>query len=123
VVRILWVKGLSAKGIHEEMFHIYGGKCLSRKAFHNCVDEFSQERSKVPDDARPGGPVDIAIEAAVHREEELIRADRRITIDSVTTALGRPHGLAYSVMHYRLKFRKVCARWVPRELKERTKIN
>jgi hypothetical protein len=38
--------------------------------------------------------------------EELIRADRRITIDSVATALGRSYGFAYSKMHDRLKFRK-----------------
>jgi hypothetical protein len=55
--------------------------------------------------------------------EELIRADRRITIGSVATALGCSHGLAYSIMHDRLKFRKVCSRWVPRELKDREKIN
>jgi hypothetical protein len=39
----------------------------------------------------------------------LIRADRKITTDSVATALGCSHGLAYSIMHDRLKFRKVCA--------------
>jgi hypothetical protein len=32
VVRILWAKGLNANDIHEEMFPVYGGKCLSRKA-------------------------------------------------------------------------------------------
>jgi hypothetical protein len=55
--------------------------------------------------------------------DELIRADRKITIDSVATALECSHGLAYSMMHDRLKFRKVCARWVPRELKDQEKIN
>jgi hypothetical protein len=55
--------------------------------------------------------------------EELIRADRRITIDSVATALRCSHGLAYSVMHDRLKFWKVCARWVPREVKNQEKFN
>jgi hypothetical protein len=28
VVRLLWAKGLNAKGIHKEMFPVYGGKCL-----------------------------------------------------------------------------------------------
>jgi hypothetical protein len=55
--------------------------------------------------------------------EELIRADSRITIDSVATALGCSHSLAYSIMHDRLKFRKTCAWSVPGELKDREKIN
>jgi hypothetical protein len=76
------------------MFPVYYGKCLSRKAVHNWIEKFSQQRSKIADDARPAGHVKIATEATVQRVEELIRADRRITIDSAATALGRSHGLA-----------------------------
>jgi hypothetical protein len=36
VVRFLWAEGLNAKNISEEMFPLYGGKCLSCK-----VDPFS----------------------------------------------------------------------------------
>jgi hypothetical protein len=35
------------------MFPVYDGKCLSRKAGHNCVEKFSQGRSEVSDDAQP----------------------------------------------------------------------
>jgi hypothetical protein len=35
----LWAKGLNAKDIHKEMFPVYGGKCLSRKAVHNWVEK------------------------------------------------------------------------------------
>jgi hypothetical protein len=31
-VRVLWAKGLRAKDNHKEMFPVYGGECLSRKA-------------------------------------------------------------------------------------------
>jgi hypothetical protein len=43
--------------------------------------------------------------------------------DSAATVLVCSHGVAYSIMHDRLKFRKVCARPVPRELKDQEKIN
>jgi hypothetical protein len=56
---ILWEKGLNAKNIHKEMFPLYGGKCLSRKAVHNGVETFSQGRSRVADDARPGAEVSV----------------------------------------------------------------
>jgi hypothetical protein len=61
---------------------------LSHKAVHNRVKKFSQGSLKVADDARPGCPVEIATEATVQQVEELIQADRRITKDSVATALG-----------------------------------
>jgi hypothetical protein len=41
VVRFLWTKGHNAKDFHKEMFHVYGGKCLSRKAVHNWVANVS----------------------------------------------------------------------------------
>jgi hypothetical protein len=57
-VVFLWAKGLNAKDIHKEMFPVYGGKCLSRRAVNNWVDKFSQGRSKVTDDVRPDAEVD-----------------------------------------------------------------
>jgi transposase len=118
----LWAKDLTAKDIHKEMFPVYCGKRLSLKAIHNWVEKFSKGRSKVADDARPRRPVEIATEAIVQRVEVLIVVDRRVTIDSIATALGCSHGLAYSIMHDCLKFRKVCPLWVTRELKDREKM-
>jgi ribosomal protein S25 len=81
---------------------------------HNWVEKYSQGRSKVTDE--------IVTEATVQQVEELIRDDRRITINSVATALGCSNGLAYSIMHDLLKFQKLCASWIPRELKDREKM-
>jgi hypothetical protein len=53
----LRARELTAKDIHREIYLIYGGKCLSRKAVHNWVEKFSQGCSKVADNARPGAEV------------------------------------------------------------------
>jgi hypothetical protein len=42
------------KDIHKEIFPVYGGKCLSRKAVHSWVDKVSQRRSKFAEDGQPG---------------------------------------------------------------------
>jgi hypothetical protein len=41
VVRFVWAKGLGAKDIYKEVFPVYGGKCLSRKAVCNWVTNVS----------------------------------------------------------------------------------
>jgi hypothetical protein len=107
VLRFLWAKGLNAKDIHKEMFPVYGGKCLPCKAVHNRIAKFSQGRLRLTDDAQPGCPVKNATEVTVQRVDQLSRADRRITMNSVVTALGCSHGLAYSITHYHLKFWKL----------------
>jgi transposase len=106
-VNFLWANGPKAKDIQKKMFPLYGGECLSYKAVDNWVKKFSEGHSKVADDSQPGHPVQIVIEVTVQRVEEFIQADRRIMTDSVVTALGCSHGLAYSTMHDRLKFQKV----------------
>jgi hypothetical protein len=54
------------KDIHEEIFPVYGGKCLSHEVVHNWVKKFIQGCSKfTSDDARPGRPVETATEATV----------------------------------------------------------
>jgi hypothetical protein len=40
-------KGLNTKDIHKEMFPVYGGKCLSRKAVHNCAANVSLMTKKL----------------------------------------------------------------------------
>jgi len=52
----------------------------------------------------------------LQRVEDIILADRRVTIDAVATAIGCSLGQAYSMMHEGLRFYKVCSRWVPRQL-------
>jgi hypothetical protein len=98
---------------------VYAGKYLLRKAVHNWVEKFSQVSLKVADDVRPNCPVETATEAAVRRMAELLRADGRITIGSAATAPW------FSIQNnaWSLKFRKVCAWWVPRERKDQEKMN
>jgi hypothetical protein len=52
--------------------------------------------------------LEIVTEATVQQVEDVIRADRRITKDIVTPALGRSHSFSYSIMHDCLKFQYVC---------------
>jgi transposase len=89
---------------------------FSYKAAHNWVKKFPQGSPKVVYDAQPGRPVEIATETTVQQVEELIPAVKRITTDGVATALGCPHGLAYSIMQDDVKFRKVCAHRVHNQL-------
>jgi hypothetical protein len=50
----LWAKELNAEDVRKETCIVYNGKCLTRKAIHSRVEKFSEGRSKVADDARPG---------------------------------------------------------------------
>ena len=116
VVRFLWAKDMATKDIHKEMLPMYGEHCLWRQAVHNWVQKFSEGRTSIEDKYSVDRPVEIATPATLQRVEDIIRGDRRVTIDTVATAIGCSHGQAYNIMHERLGFHKVCSRWVPRQL-------
>jgi hypothetical protein len=63
LLRFLWAKGMAAKDIHKDMLPVYGEHCLSRQAFHNWVQRFSEGRTNIEDEHRVGRPVEIATSA------------------------------------------------------------
>jgi len=95
---------------------MYGEHCLSRQAVHNWVQKFSEGRTSIEDEHRAGWLVEIATPETLRRVEDIIQAERRVTVDAVATAIGCSRGQAYNMMHEGLGFHKVCSRWVPRQL-------
>jgi len=46
-----------------------------------------------------------------------------VTIDELANHFEISHDSAYDIIHNRLGFRKVCARWVPKQLTKEQKNN
>ena len=48
----------------------------------------------------------------------VVLLDRQVTTDEVADVLQISHGSAYKMMHNKLGFHKVFARWVPKQVTE-----
>jgi hypothetical protein len=83
---------MAAKDIHKEMLPMYSKHCLSRQAVHNWV-QFSEGPRSIEDEHRVDRPVEIATPATLQRIEDIIQADRKVTINAVATAIGCSHPL------------------------------
>ena len=79
---------MEAKDIHKEMLPMYGEYCLSRQAVHNWVQKFSEGRTSIEDEHRAGRPVEIATPETLQRAEDIIRAERRVTVDAFFRLFG-----------------------------------
>jgi hypothetical protein len=79
VVLFLWQK--------DSIQRIFTKKCLFHQAVHNWVEKFSQGRSKVADDARPGRHVAQVAETTIKRllcwgfDAQVKRWDKCIDVD------------------------------------------
>jgi histone-lysine N-methyltransferase SETMAR len=120
-IRFLWAEGVPGAQIHLSMCAQYGDKVLSHTIVYEWIEMFENGRTSVTDTERSGRPATATTTRNEERTLELIRENRRLTVEEVAGRLNVSVGSAYSLIHDSLKFSKVCARWVPKELTEERK--
>ncbi|GFR15270.1 HTH_48 domain-containing protein [Trichonephila clavata] len=89
---------------------------MSKQKVRRWCRTFSDGRQQVEDIPRAGRTLTATTDANVGKVDDMIRANRRITIDEVAEELGISHERAQNIIHDILRYRKVSARWVPRQL-------
>jgi len=60
----------------------------------------------------------VASETVKQQVEQRIRDYRRVTVDENVAEFNMSHGSVHSIVHNDLGYRKVCSRWVPRQLSD-----
>ena len=75
-------------------------------------------RTNVKHDKGAGLSSTVITEGNIERARDMLLLDKRVTIDEMAHVLQISHGSAYEMMHNKLGFHKVCARWVPKQFTE-----
>jgi len=117
VMKFLVNEGVKPSEIHRRLQVQYGDQTLSRSKTFEWCQRFKDGRKSVNDDLGRGGSVSTAvIPVNIQRVECLILNNRRITCRQIAEELNMSGGTVNTVIHKHLFFRKVSARWVPRQL-------
>lgn len=111
------------KDFYQRIFTINAFYCLFRRAVYNWIQKVSEGRSSSVDKERSSCSVQTATEETVPKVQEITRADRRLTIDSIAIVIVCFQNLAYSILNNHLQYQKVYLRQVPRQLTEKHKNN
>ncbi len=86
---------------------------------------FLEGRMSLVDDERSGRP-SVIMEDAINTVQVLIDSIRRITVADIewyfNDVVCDPilHGMVVKIIRNQLDYRKICARWVPKQLTEET---
>lgn len=115
VIEFLITEGIVPKAISERLRTVYGDNALSYATVKRWVVHFNSGNKEITDKPRSGRPVSAATAENKARVDELIRADRRITLQNIMDDIGIAKGTVCAIIKD-LAYRKVCARWVPRQL-------
>lgn len=116
VIKFLIAESVPSTEIYDRLLQVFRDSCLSRTQVFEWAKRFREGRCDVLDDPRPGRPLTATDPATVIRVEELVRQDRRVTIEQIADIVDVSTGAVHQILHDSLNMRKVCARWVPKML-------
>ena len=113
VIEFIVKEKIPAADIHHGLQRVYGDVCTGASSVRRWVKHFKDGNTSFQDQPRSGRPRTVSTEPNKKRVDEIIKEDRRVTLDAIATKLGIGHG-AVQEMTGSLGYRKICARWVPR---------
>jgi len=123
VMKFLFSEGMKPIEIHRRMRIQYGDRCVSRTQVYEWTEKLKNGVTSVEDSPRPGPAFTAVTEDNIAAVENVIWENQRVTVKEVGSLLDMSVGSAHHIIHDKMKFRKVCARWVPKrltpEMKER----
>ena len=112
----------TAQNISRRLKQVYGDYAIDYSTVMRWMKRINDEQeepaeSDLCDRPRSGKPSPAHSSANIDQTDTLIEENRRITINELAESLGVSAGSAVKIMDT-LRYLKVCARWVPRQLTE-----
>jgi hypothetical protein len=106
--------------IHRNLVTVYGANVMTVQYVYKWCREFDSGQVNVMDDRRSCRPCTSA--DLVQDIDAAVPADRRLIIVQLEIRFNLSRGTIWDIIHERLGYRKVCSRWVPRQLNDNAKI-
>lgn len=114
-------KGMTQKQCIESLKAVYGDDSPSKTTVYHWFAEFRRGRVDVSDAPREGRPRTLIVPATVDAVRKVIEADRNVTYKQIRASLGLSTKTIQTILHEELGVRKVCARWMPQNLRTEQK--
>jgi len=114
---VLANEGVKPKDIYSRLQAQYDNETPSRSKTFECFKRFKDGRTSVSDDPGRGDSQPTAvIPVNIQRVERLILDNRRMTCREIAQKTNISMGTVNTIIHEHLHFRKVSARWLPRQI-------
>ena len=96
----------------------FGPSCMNRASVFGWHKRFKEGRESVRDDERCGRSKEVRILELIGQIKNFIDKDRRVSIETISAQFDVSVGTVHTIIHEELKMRKICAKFVPRVLRD-----
>ncbi|KAI6658791.1 Transposase [Oopsacas minuta] len=120
-VKIRTLVKVSPTDVHKDLEEIYKDTALPYSTVVDWARRFREGRVSIEDRVRIGRPVSSISDKNILEVSAFLEEDPHITLVEIPDAVGISTGTAQAIVHDNMKFRKICARWVPHLLTQAQK--
>ena len=92
--------------------------CLNRASVFGWHKRFKEGRESVRDDERCGRSKEVNTPELMGQIENFMDKDRHVSIETISAKFDVSVGIVHTIIREELKMRKICAKFVPRVLRE-----
>ena len=96
----------------------FGASCMNRASVFEWHKGFKEARKTVRDDERRGRNKEARTPNLIGQIKNFMNKDRRVSIETISAQFDVSVGTVHTIIHEELKMWKICAKFVPRVLRE-----
>jgi len=115
-IKFCFKLGKTVTEYHEMSKTAFGEQAMGPSQTFQWFSRFKAGRTSIDDDERSGRRVSSSTPEVIDRVRQIIREDRRRTIDEVSMLVGISHGTCHKILTENLKMRRVASKLVPKLL-------
>ena len=96
----------------------FGASCLNRASVFEWHKRFKEGRESMRDDERCGRCKEVRTPELMGQIKNFMDKDRRVSIETISAQFDVNMGIVHTIIREKLKMQKICAKFVPRVLRE-----
>ena len=96
----------------------FGASCMNRTSVFEWHKRFKEGRESVRDDERCGRSKEIRTPELIGQIKNFMDKDRHVSIETISAQFDVSVGTVHTIIHDELKMKKICAKFVPKMLRE-----
>ena len=118
IIKLCFKLGKNATETYEMLHTAFGPSFLNRASVFEWHKRFQEGKESVRDDERCGGSKEVNKPELIGQIKNFMDKDRRMSIETISAQFDVSVGTVHTIILEELKMRKICAKFVPRVLRE-----
>ena len=117
-IKLYFELGKNATETYEILQTAFGASCMNRASVFEWHKRFKEGRECVKDDERCGRSIEVRTPEFIGQIKNFMDKDGRVSIDTISAQFDVSVVTVHTIIRKEQKMQKICAKFVPRVLRE-----